>query len=868
MWWGCPPAEAQQNIACRTDQLNTSHVDATIKFNPHDEDDQFVKVISNMTVYVPLKSWEPARQLAFSAKSPEYQSAMGCLLRGQGDQSHGKKQKDRSHSQEWRTHEPKVTITGDTVTVEYESFAWIKDHKPIRLGPWEIEGSGGDKWNVYLRPPTLDKIRWTSVTAKLNDLKFDDQSKKSSFIENHSLTWINRPPSDIKFDVELPWQRSWVLNYDGSSWSSAGVAVWWVCASIVIALTAVPAQRAYTPPALGMRGPTWWVALIGAWQGESPVRTVLRWAAFSVAVALTLIALIKPQFFEPRWQALICIPAGLTLVLLARPWSRGMASQASDAGVDEATAPDRAKRRQAQAVTVTASAVAAIGLLVVLSPGLFGLSRHLEREPQESITLGRIGLELMGLATVWLWLAAMVAWAWRFAREGGLVSERWALKYDKAPVRWTAAVGVLLGGASVALLWCIRTSTELQWKRNNWLIDQSSASVKKDHIKYINDQLGRFAFTDLLWIFSCSWLLAGIALISLLHFRVQAAQRTRAGHKREWFPLGPNRPELVLTVVIFAFTVGLRGASFVGVNAQYGVWFLLNICSLVMVLAVGRKRSTLKQLGQHFYNQKLDTAEHRQELRDKAHEYRNLNHQTYLLDHGRATDITNEELEDRLHKLRLWLVAGCDPRKNPPNQISVLDAALAWGPEDHWWSNALRAARLAFAFGVPASAALVYLNVQGSWNWIRILYEPVRIPEVVVSAISYQVAWAGAGFVLGALWRLLPGHRGPRRAWCLTIAYALPAGVVLLFIHLTDFIRLKNVGAEKLLLFSLLMLTILTLTSIWMDTATFSEERQFWPSRFTLLLSIYQVQGFSGQVVLLITQVGAVVTTYRALVPK
>lgn len=854
MWWGCSPAQAQQNqrTECRADQINNSHVKATIQFKPHEG--EYVKVVSDMTVDVPMKEWHQARDLAFNTKSPEYQRAMRCLLQGQYY---------HQHKQEWRSHEPKVTTKDDKVTVQYESYAWIKNHDLILLGPWEIKRFKAETWEIRLRPPTLQQIPWAEVTAELEDLKFDDRSGNSSSIENHILKWSNQPPDNIRFDVELPWQRDWILSYGQSYWSLLGVAAWWVCASAVIALAAFRAQQAYASPVLRMRGPGWRVGFIGGWRGETPVRPVLQWALFSGAVALMLILIINTKLLEPRWRAFVCIPAGLALVLVARPWSRGMESRASHVRADEATVPDPARRRQARAVIVTASTVAALGLLVVLSPGLFGLSQHLE--PQESIALGRTGLALKGLATVWLWLAAMVAWAWRFVREGGLVRASWALKYDRAPVRWTAAVGVLLGGAAGVLLVCNLKSSERQWKRFNWLTEQSE-TAHKDYIKYINGNLINFAFTDLLWIFSCSWFLTGIALISLLHFRVQA-QRTRAGHKQEQLPLGPNRPELALTVVIFAFTAGLRGATFVGINAQYAVWFLLNICSLALVLAVGWKRSVLKQLGQHFYAQGLDTHEHREELMTKAHQYRNLNHQAYLLDHGRATGITNYQLEARLHKLRQWLVAGCGPKKNPPNQISVLEAALAWGPEDHWWYNALRAARLAFTFGLPASGALVYLNVHGSWNWTRILYEPVRIPEVVVSAISYQVAWAGAGFVLGALWRLLPGRRGTVRAWSLAVAYILPAGLGFLFIRLTDFISIAD-AAKNLVLFSLLMLIVLTLTGIWMDTGTFSEERQFWPSRFSLLLSIYQVRGFSGQVAWILTQVAAIAAIFRALAPK
>jgi hypothetical protein len=147
------------------------------------------------------------------------------------------------------------------------------------------------------------------------------------------------------------------------------------------------------------------------------------------------------------------------------------------------------------------------------------------------------------------------------------------------------------------------------------------------------------------------------------------------------------------------------------------------------------------------------------------------------------------------------------------------------------------------------------------WTLLQLSYQPTGIPGVLASLIAYQVAWAASGFVLGALWRLLPGRRSPVRAWSLTFAYAVPACLAILFNKATH----VGVGNLALLLYSVLMLSILTLTSIWMDTSTFREERQYWPSRFALLLSVYQTRGFSGHVAWLLAQLAAAVAIWRAL---
>ncbi|MET9384078.1 DUF6185 family protein [Streptomyces sp. NPDC002928] len=844
MWWGCSPAEARQDNhdVCLTDQLKASDVDATIRFDPHGEN--YVKVYSDMTVAVPMKEWRLARHLTFSEKSTEYRTAMRCLLRGQDNSR---------RPDEWRAHDPAVTSENGTVTVRYDSFAWIKGYNAFQLGPWRIARIEGQKWNVSLRPPTLQTIPWRHVEAKLGGLNFNDRYGKASSSDGNGLEWNNQLPERIMIEVELPWQRSWTLTYDQSFWSSVGVAAWWVCGSIVIALAAFRTQRSYASPAFGTSAPRWRVGNIVGRRGESPAQSVLHWALLSGAVALVLILIISRRPVTPRWRTLICIAAGLALILAARPWGHSPSPAVPNAWTDESDVPGGRRRRQTHAVIGCASTVAAAGLLVVLAPELFGLSPTLDSVGPPT-AFDKVGYALMGLTTVWLWLAAMAAWAWRFACEGGLVRTRWTARWDHAPVRCAVAVSVLLGVIAGGLLACLWWVSENQWERVTWLTDQKGPAA---HGANVSNYLANFSYTILTWVFSYSWVLTGIALFALLNFRTKP-QRVQGGSK-ELLSLGPERPDLLLVVVVFAFTVGLRGATITGTNAQYSIWLWLNIGSLFMVLAAGRRWSVLSQMGLCFYLQRLGTSKRRRELMEKAHEYRNLNHRLRLLDQGRAGDTTREQLEDQLRQQRQWLAAGCD-RENPPAQLSVLDTALAWGPEDHWWSNALHAARLAFCFGIPASGALMYVDMASDWGLMQFSHEPTRIPSVVANFIAYQVAWAGAGFVLGALWRLLPGRRGPVRAWSLTFAYAVPACLTALITQVID----ADFGL--LLLYSLLMLTILTLTSIWMDTATFRQERQYWPTRFALLQSIYQLGGFSGQVTWLLAQVVAAVGIWHTFV--
>ncbi|MFE9094142.1 DUF6185 family protein [Streptomyces sp. NPDC007264] len=845
VWWGCAPAaQAGQKPRedCHADQLRSSVVEAEIRFEQRGRD--YAMVYSDMTVEVPVKDWALARQLTFSDKSSEYRTAMRCLLRG-GDNS--------KRDGEWRFRVPSVTARGGKVTVQYDALAPIRNYDPVQLGPWEIESAGKDRLRFTLQPPrTLQEVHWKKIRASLGGLNYNDRSELASSADENGLEWNNQLPQKIQVDVDLPWQRSFGLSLDRSFLSSAGIAAWWVCASFVIAWAAIRAQRAYPAAPLGAakgyaQDKNQRVSDTDDRHSESIARTVLQWAVLSAAVAVTLILFIQRQVLPIRWRTIIFVAAGFALVLVARPWRRGVSP-----AVPQASGPAGAQRRQACAVMAFAAAAAGIGLLVVLAPELFGLPADFD--PKATPTaLGRFGLALMGLTTVWLWLVAMAAWAWRFAREGGLVPVSWSVKWDKGPVRWTATVAVMLAVVAGLLFVCLWLSNKRQWERVTWLTDQPDST---GHDRYISEFLAGFSFTDLLWIFAHSWVLTGIALFALLHFRIQT-RRAQTDRNQERLSLAPEKPDRLLTVALFAFLVGQRIGSFAAAATPFAIWLLLSICSLFMVLSVGRWLSVLGQMGDRFYVQRLSTKKRRHELLGKAHQYRNVIRQLHLADQGHAGDITREQLEDQLHGLHQWLVAACG--RNPPEQISVLDVALAWGPEGHWWSNGLYAARVAFCFGIPASVALVWLDLKDPWLWQKFLHEPTGIPDTVAKFIASQVAWATAGFVLGALWRLLPGRRSAVRAWSLTAGYALPALMAALLIRIID----ADFGL--LFLYLLFVLTVLTLTSIWMDTVTFKEERQFWPGRFALLLSIYQVRGVSGQVTWILVQVGAAVEIWHQL---
>ncbi|MEU2390635.1 DUF6185 family protein [Streptomyces sp. NPDC007369] len=851
--WGAMSSGADdiaRRDKCQTGLL-TAHVE-TARLGFEHRGRMSAQVQSDMTVKVP-DTWPYARDLTLGEDAPEYQNAMSCLLLGSEVTSPPSASGSKSvgRDDEWRFRNPRVTAWGDWIRVDYQAFAWIESKKVILVGPWEID-VGGKGWHVALKPPnTLEGADWEHVEVDLGGLGASTISPEPESLRKGELLWERPRPLDISVDVDPPWQRYLTSTIVWVRLSTVGVVLWWLSASLVLAVAAVRALPRTQSPAAQESGRVSATARrrfgeIGREFNQGPKGAVLYWAVLSAAFAMTLILLAR-EIKSPSWRDLIGIAAGLTLILAARPWCRSELSTARKPGAETGFAPDP-RRRQACAVTVAATVGAALGVLAVAARHLF---RHGPPTTSGEQHSGHFWLVLLGLATLWLGLAAMTAWAWRFVREGDLARDSWIERWDRAPVQWVTVVSALLAVAAAVTLSCFIWAKHRDWKRVTW---PSERTIIPDG--EVDRFLGAIPLQGLNWVYSYSWVLAGIALVALLHIRVQK-QHTEGNQ----ISLGPEGPDFLLTAAIFAFTVGLRFMvwlrehTLVGTAALWTLWFMLIMFSIYSVSVVGRRWSVLNETDQQFLRLAFGTPQRRRELLDKAHEYRNWHHQIYLMEHGHANgDTTREEVEQKLRGQGRWISE--QGAKHPAEHYSVVDIALAWGPEPHWWDNARHAAKLAFLFGIPASIALVWLT---SGSWLLTLHKPTGLLDIVANLCTWQIAWAAAGMALGALWRVLPGRHSPVRALSLTMAYALAVGVGALLSRITD------TKPGYALLHVLLMLTVLTLTSLWMDMSTFSGERQFWPSRFGLLLSVYQMRGISAHIAYILAQMAAAATIWAEL---
>ncbi|MEU3354219.1 DUF6185 family protein [Streptomyces sp. NPDC037389] len=850
-WWAAQPAQMQAQAqateatgcpAIRQPENVGLHYRLT--FDQHHIG--FVEVRQVTSIDIPARQWALANDLTLSTNSPKYRNAMRCLLREKRNPA----AKFAEWHPEWRAVS-EATEQKDVVAVRYESWNLIDSAGEFEVGPWTIDAKPDQDWKAALHSP--DALRGaTRKTVEIDPggLEINDAPGARSANEA-SRVWTT-PKPDTEASIVPPRKVAQVLSRRDPWIAYLGVTSWWVFGSALIALSAWPFKKS-TDSDKAAAGRTAKAA------AKTLANTALQWAGLSAALALTLVLLLQLYPTTSRWRAFTGISSGLALVLLARPWLPLV--KRSD---------DSKKELTRHTVVVVACTAAAIGLLVIVSPQLFALSWNLTPTAPPSL-LGIAGLALLEMSMVWLWFTAMAAWGWRFAREGKLGGSS-AGKGRNAPghhLRRVTATGAALAVVAALVVTCHVLSFESRWRRADWL-GEADSLFGNDHMGILGQQLANFPSfgPSPLWAYSHTSVLTGIALVALLHLSHRAGSGVTS--------LGPKGWDLLLVAAIFA-VVALRVPQFAGSAGKlYGLWLPLNMLALYALVKAGRRWSVLgrvdRKAGTHKAKKQLATdqeshvaaelgtaAGHRR-LMGKARRCRDLLHRLHLVDHGHAQETTRRTLENQLGKLHHWQPATCS-RDCLPDPVSVVDVALSWGPHRRWWRNALNAARWAAVFGVlPSMVTVWYENAYDPGHWALMLDSATGVPDVVWRFLAQEISFAGAGLVLGALWRVLPGERGPMRALSLFIAWLIPICVVAAFSRGID---RKTLGLS--LLSVVLMLMVLTLTSMWMDTDTFSRERPYWTKRLGLLASIYQVHGLSGQIAFLIMQLATAATIWRQI---
>lgn len=393
--------------------------------------------------------------------------------------------------------------------------------------------------------------------------------------------------------------------------------------------------------------------------------------------------------------------------------------------------------------------------------------------------------------------------------------------------------------------------SERGWDRVSWLSDPTTDEYATRHGEHLTSGLHELAADGATWLLGYDTVLTALAIVALLRARGTAPQSQHAA---------PAAPDILLMMLLYTVIVTPLIGSYLNNSALVWLQIGLDIAALGLLLIVGGRRSTLAQRldvsGQPL--RQLFAEADRVDFLHRSRQYRELHATLRRLDHGQSDEtMTRAAVERRLRGLHRWRTPGHTngPASDRlPSDVTVVDVVLAWGPRATWWENGHRAATYAALLAAPASALMTWRTWIDNGSWEQTSWAAA---DTALTLLLWELGWVGAGFLLGALWRLLPGRRGPARALGFGLAYALPIGLDALARLATD-----ESHGEAALDVSLTLL-ILTVTALAMDLETFRSERRYWPSRLSLLLSVYQMRYLALQAAYLIAQIVAAITIWQ-----
>lgn len=807
------------------------------------EDRTYTKVTSDLTVTVPM-SWTHADKLLFGTLSEGYRLAMRCLVRGDW--------RFDTRWEEWRSHEPVVKPGARSVTVEIRTYAWVDQRRKLLVGPWAIDVRPA-WWGVRFTPPKiLGAVRWQSVVVDPGGPGASMATPRATRGEGaHGLVWTSvSPKRPVTVRIEPSWPRRWSARDDNAPFgvvNAAGYLLWdlLVAGSLWRAAFLYRSRHRLLDPA-----------------EQRVTANLSNWGAALFCLSLLanadqMVFAAAGAFEDPdEWaqQAGLAVHAwwltalaGVVLLLFAG-----------------------ARRRLRVVGIVLALVAAAPGIL----PSAVGLHAPTFVRPEAHGHAWYTVTSVAAAALASFTLLVLGTWAaaWRLLRDGRLLRHPGA----DFPLRRALAFsvgGVLLIGA------CQAVAKERDWLRGSW----PSAFVDPTYVlrwsdgTFISRQAGYGAWhqaelrSGLLWSADQAqdwwtgklWVLTALAMLAFLH--VASRRRTDFSAPAGRLPVlltEPGPVERWLLMVSYPAVVVLFLGIYAANSAPALLWFFVDLSSLAVCLRVGARRAVLyRQAGNGPRLGNLVTLADRAVLLTAARGHRERLAKLRRLDQGQSDEgvVDRERIEEELRNLRQWQSGpgGTASERELPPGVTVVDAILALGPRDTWWGNAMRAARYAALVSVPFAGVLTWAQTLRGDALNGTLYDPFGFPEVVWSVASWVFAFAWAGFLLGALWRQLPGRRGPVKALPLAVAYAVPVGLFAVGNHL--------LGEEQdiLALAAAAVLLVLTLTALAMDLDTFRAERAFWPSRAQLLLSVYQMRFFSLQIAWILAQLVAVVTLWQ-----
>ncbi|MHA4818231.1 DUF6185 family protein [Streptomyces aculeolatus] len=835
-------AESSEDDRCASAELANAEVATSVRLE-HDNH-TYTKVVSELTVDLP-GTWPLAHDLLLSENSRRYVSAMSCLSRtspreldyGAGDERWG----------EWRAAHPSVTSKGGRVKVVYEAYGWVDHSFEHEVGMWRIEPTATGEWSLELMVPSaLWGARWDEITVDPGGPGAQRAEPEPRAGDGATaLVWrpgrvgqpmdpaMNSAPEELRVTVTTrpPWQRSWAAQ--GDHLTAVGLdflgSMLWVGAVSALLLTAVRRYRGRsgTPSDAQHRS----LGNLRLWAWAAILLNVLAQAEVLIEQLLQEAGILFDFDLELALVHSLTLMCVVVLLGFARP--------------------PRPVRLAAAALSLVPLATAVL-LWTVIDPPTFHTASGREGQLETGLALQAAG----SFCLVALLLLAFVAAAWRLAGDGRLLpkSRRHPGQDRKLTLR-VALPAVLVVTALMAV--CFAVAEERNWQRARWLTNPVDPGYGVEHREeFLWQAMWSVSYVDGWLIGYYGWLLTAVAVVAVL------------GTWRDSASLSPldDPADRLLLLVFFPVVIGLDVQRHLGSALLASLWIPLYMLALYAVTALPAHRSVLARPFE-ISGRPLATVVGplaRSRLLAKARSYREIHAELRRLDQGFFGDVPPERaaLEQKLEDLHDWSVISVPgvASERLPATVSVVDAALALGPADDWWCNGVRGARLALLPGFLAAVLDTWAEWIRGEGWQNTLSDLIGLPGLAAALASWMVTFAAGGFVLGALWRVLPGRRGASKAIPVVGACAVPAALDGLVGWFT------REGATNLALQLSTMLFVLTVTAIALDLDTFRGERRYWQSRLGLLLSIYQMRYYSLQIAYLIGQIIAIITIWQFFV--
>ncbi|GGJ95077.1 hypothetical protein GCM10011583_28250 [Streptomyces camponoticapitis] len=837
-------ASPQAEDSCLSGQLKTARVTTSVRLK-HDGED-YTKAETDLVVQVP-KTWKLARSLLLNGDTERYRSAMRCVLRYPDDPY-------PYRDTEARPWPPEVTVEAKWITVRQRAVTYVYDRRDRDFGPWRIT-VGKRFWTLALvRPPALDKAWWREITVDLGGRAARTMSPTPTKGSTTRLTWVRAKaggePPEVRIAVQPPAMKALITGWGEKPWYLVPSVTWLTWELAVFPVMLVLVRRLRRTPASPPRTPADEAAPASSRETadeRTARRDLLLWAYVAFAVALVYeVDDMAPSLagdygvldWWPEYRTAIhfglAACGGAAFCLFGLYGFFGRLRIAALSAVLVATAYP----------VVMASAPHWFGL-----PAGFWLDENDIADIERlRYTGGFLWLALACCCVAFVWLVGTASAVRRLRARPGELPGR---PRQGRSLRWLLVLCAITAVAIVALaVWAKQNS----WEQEAWLsIGPGDEFYDRWHLAHLYNSMAWFPsdWPDTFSVWA-AWLIRNGILLAVLAARSNAPGAS---------PVSPPLPEkLILTVLFLTSVVPIPG-WYVGVPAS-----LLDLPLIVLagflLLGLGRRRSVLSQeLPAGTPLREVIRESDRPWLIDSARKYRDLHLQLRRWEQG---DQEGERigLETRLDDLHRW---NPDDTTSPhagkalPDSVDAIELILAWGPRDTWFSNACRAAFFAAVIALPATAISFWANHVRGPLWGNVPRDQFGVVTLVQSVIGSEVIWAAAGFVLGALWRVLPGRRGPAKALGLSLVYATPVGLYWIISRAVE----QPSGTWALDV--ALTLLVLTTTGVAMDIDTFRNEGHYWPTKAALLLSIYQLRTASVQLAFFVAQVVALVGVWQQL---